>query len=141
MTALLLLAALGLSAADPAKPIQFAAEDVRWSDGPPSLPAGTKVAVLEGDPKQRGLFTMRLKVPGGAKIAPHWHPREERVTVLAGSVLVGFGATFDEKAGKRFPAGAFYVNPPKLPHFVWTDEEAVLQLTGMGPWALRYVKP
>lgn len=139
MRPLLLSALLALAAAAQA-PIQVLPEGVRWSDGPPSLPQGTKVAVLEGSPKRAGTFTMRLKVPPGARIAPHTHPRPERVTVLSGSVLVGFGETLDEAASKRFPAGSFYVNPPGLAHYVWTDEEAVLQLTGMGPWELNYLR-
>jgi hypothetical protein len=34
--------------------------DLKWSDGP--FP-GTRVAVLEGDPKSPGPLTMRLKLP------------------------------------------------------------------------------
>lgn len=135
-----LLLACALAFASDEK-IQLLPQDVRWADAPPALPAGTKVAVLEGTPKKAGTFTMRLKVPAGARIAPHWHPRPERVTVLSGSVLVGFGDTLDEKASKRFPAGSFYVNPPKVHHYVWADEEAVLQITGIGPWEIHYLKP
>jgi len=119
--------------------IQFNPEDLVWKEGPPTLPRGTKVAVLEGDPKKTELFTMRLRIPAGFKILPHWHPRDERVTVLSGSVHVGFGDVFDVKRGKFFRAGAYYVNPPKRSHFVWFDEEAVLQLTGMGPWEMHFL--
>jgi hypothetical protein len=31
-----------------------------WGPAPPTLPAGAKAAVLEGDPKQVGPFTMRV---------------------------------------------------------------------------------
>jgi hypothetical protein len=34
--------------------------EIQWKDGPVSLPAGAKVAVLEGDPSKEGFFTMRL---------------------------------------------------------------------------------
>src|SRR3954469_1831282 len=34
-------------------------DDVKWMDGPPSLPPGSKFAVLEGDPAKEGFFVMR----------------------------------------------------------------------------------
>ena len=42
-----------------------------WTDGPPSLPAGSKVAVMAGDPTKAGLFAMRLKLPADYRIPPH----------------------------------------------------------------------
>ena len=106
-----------------------------WNDAPPSMPKGTKIAVLEGSPQKPGLFTIRLKVPAGATIAPHTHPRDERVTVLSGKVAVTIaGAT------KTFEAGGFYVNPPGEVHSLTIEEESVLQLTCEGPWELKYVE-
>jgi hypothetical protein len=37
--------------------------------------------VLEGDPAKAGPFTLRLKTEG-YKIAPHYHPADEHVTVI-----------------------------------------------------------
>ena len=111
-----------------------------WKDAPPSMPKGTKMAVLEGDAKQPGLFTIRLKVPAGSKIAPHTHPRPERVTVLSGRVIVGFGKVADESKGTTFTSGGFYVNPPDEPHYLFIPEESVLQLTCEGPWVLTYIE-
>src|SRR5438045_3545287 len=51
--------------------------ELKWTDGPPSLPAGAKMAVLEGDPAMAGPFTMRVKMPAGYKIAAHFHPQIE----------------------------------------------------------------
>jgi len=56
---------------------------IDWKPAPPTLPKGAMVAVLEGDPKAAGMFTMRVKLPAGSIISPHWHPRDERVTVLS----------------------------------------------------------
>jgi len=44
--------------------------EIQWKDGPASLPAGAKVAVLEGDPSKEGFLTMRLLLPDGFKIPP-----------------------------------------------------------------------
>jgi len=111
-----------------------------WKDAPPSMPPGTKIAVLEGDTKKPGLFTIRLKMKAGAMIEPHTHPRPERVTVLSGKVRVGFGTTADETKGTVFRAGGFYVNPPNEPHYVFFEEDTVLQLTCEGPWVLKFLE-
>ena len=103
------------------------------------MPRGAKVAVLEGNPQKAGFFTMRLDLPPGARLEPHTHPADERVTVIAGTVHVGLGDKFDAKGGKTFTAGAFYVNPTPAPHFVWTDDGCVLQITGLGPWGIHYL--
>src|SRR5437867_1114243 len=119
------------------QPIQITT--VTWVDAPPTLPAGSKIAVMEGDPKHEGLFTMRVKIPSGAKIMPHYHPRAERVTVIWGEARLGFGDVFDPKKTRRFPAGSFYVNPPESHHFLFFPRTTVLQMTGEGPWELHYV--
>jgi quercetin dioxygenase-like cupin family protein len=124
----------------PAGAIQLAPDAVKWSAASPTMPPGTQAAVLEGDPKAKGLFTIRLKVPAGARIAPHWHPRDERVTVLSGTAAVGFGEAFDEKGLTRFAAGSFYVNPARSHHYVAFPEETIVQITGEGPWELHFLK-
>jgi quercetin dioxygenase-like cupin family protein len=105
------------------------------------MPRGAKIAVLEGDPKKPAFFTMRVKLPAGARLGPHTHPADERVTVISGSIHVAFGDKFDPAAGKVFSAGAFYVNPTPMPHFIWAEEECVLQMTGIGPWSVNYLEP
>jgi quercetin dioxygenase-like cupin family protein len=117
-------------------PIAFTSEAIVWKDGPPSLPAGAKLAVLEGDPREKGMFTIRVRVPAGAKLAPHWHPRDERVTLLSGAAELGFGSTAERSATKRYDAGSFYVNPPRAMHYLYFPEETVMQMTGEGPWEL-----
>jgi len=106
-----------------------------WTDAPPSMPKGTRIAVLEGSPAQPGLFTIRLQVPAGAKLAPHTHPRAERVTVLSGKAVV----TIEGKT-TAFGSGGFYVNPPNVPHSLEFPEETLMQLTCEGPWVLTYVE-
>src|SRR4051812_22228258 len=73
-------------------------DDIKWIDGPPSLPPGCKMVVLEGDPAKEGPFVMRAKMPDGYRIMPHTHPKDERVTVLSGALYMGTGEKFDEKA-------------------------------------------
>ena len=48
--------------------------------------------LLEGIPAAPGGdYTVRLKMPDGYWIAPHWHPRRENVTVILGTFKVGMG--------------------------------------------------
>jgi quercetin dioxygenase-like cupin family protein len=113
--------------------------DLQWADAPPSLPAGAKLAVIEGDPSKAGLFTMRLKAPANYRIPAHWHPADEHVTVISGTFYMGMGDKLDVAEGKGLGAGSFAVMPAKTQHFAYTNEEAVIQLHGVGPWGIHYV--
>src|SRR5687768_60006 len=61
----------------------YTPDDLEWRDGPPSIPDGAKMVLLEGDPSKEGYFAMRLQLPNGYKLPPHWHPNVERVTVIS----------------------------------------------------------
>jgi len=103
------------------------------------MPKGVSIAVLEGDPTQKGVFTLRLRTPPGFSLPLHTHPTDERVTVLEGSVSVGFGAARDDSSVRTFGPGSFYVNPPGVPHYVLSEQGAVLQITAEGPWRVDLV--
>jgi hypothetical protein len=115
------------------------ADEVAWMPCPPMLPAGCEMAVLEGDPKREMLFTVRFKTEGVLEMLPHWHPRNERVTILEGRVGVGFGDTVDREKVAWFGPGDYYVNARDAHHFVLIDEPSVLQITGIGPWTVSFV--
>jgi hypothetical protein len=110
--------------------------DWRVSD---TLPPGALVTVLEGDPSVEGFFTMRIKMPDGYRVPPHWHSRQERVTVLSGVLNLGQGDRFDAAATKPLPAGTYSSMPPGMTHFGWMSGETVLQLSTQGPWTITYV--
>lgn len=116
-------------------------DGIDWSPAPASLPPGSRVAVLEGDPSKPGPFTMRLWMPAGYRISPHFHPSDERVTVVSGSFWVGMGNSFDADAGTELPVGAYAALAPGVAHFAWTTQESVIQLNNIGPWSLTYVNP
>ena len=122
-----------------AAPIVVMADAVQWGPAPAVLPPGAKVAVLEGDPAKPGVFTMRLQMPDGYRIPPHYHPAMEHVTVISGTFMVGMGDTFDESQMKTLSAGSFGAIPPRMRHYAMAHGETVLQLHGTGPWRLVYV--
>jgi Domain of unknown function (DUF4437) len=119
----------------------YVPSEIAWKAGPESLPPGAKVAVLEGDPAKDGFFTIRLLLPDGYRVAPHWHPNVERLTIISGTVNLGTGDRFDAAATKTLPAGTYSAMPPKMTHFAWMTGETVLQLSSIGPWQVIYVDP
>lgn len=117
----------------------FASDDINWVAGPPSLPTGAMIAVLEGDPNKEGPFVFRVKVPHGYRIPPHTHPKLERITVISGTFHIGMGDTFDERAARAMPAGSYGYWPAGMKHFVWAEGETIVQFHGEGPWTINYV--
>ena len=119
----------------------YSVAETKWKDGPGSLPVGAKFAVLEGDPTKEGPFVMRILVPDGFIIPPHWHPKVERVTVISGVFNLGMGEKFDKSKTRKMTAGTFGFWPPEMRHFAWAKVKTVLQLHGVGPWTIVYVNP
>lgn len=119
----------------------FTPADMKWVDGPPSLPPGPKLAVLEGDPAKPGPFTIRLQFPDGYKIPAHTHPTVERVTVISGTFHMGTADKFDEAAGHELAAGSFTIMPAETKHFGWATGETVVQVQSTGPFVIKYVNP
>jgi len=115
--------------------------DVKWSDAPPSVPAGAQIAVLEGDPGKKGPFTVRFQAPDGYKVPPHTHPTAEKITVISGTMLLGQGAKFDETAMREMSTGSYSVMPAGMQHFVLMRGNTVIQISGDGPFAINYVNP
>ncbi|HVK90563.1 MAG TPA: cupin domain-containing protein [Mycoplana sp.] len=118
-----------------------APNDIKWAPAPKMLPAGAEAAILFGDPSKEGLFALRLKLPSGYAIPPHTHPAYEVVTVISGTSNLGMGEAADRGATKALPAGSFFALPPGMAHYVYFDEETVVQVTTNGPWGIKYVNP
>lgn len=115
--------------------------ELKWGDPPAVLGKGAKLAVLSGDPGAAGPYTIRLKLPAGYKISPHWHPTDENVTVIAGTFSLGQGEKFDRASMKTLTAGGYALLPAEMRHFAWTKGGATIQVHGMGPFVLNYVNP
>jgi hypothetical protein len=116
-------------------------DQVSYGPAPAVLPPGAELAVLEGKPAEPGPFTMRLRLPDGYRIPPHYHPAIEHETVLEGTFQVGMGDKFDPAALKALPAGTFPALSPGVHHFAQAKGKTVIQLHGVGPWKLVYVNP
>ena len=122
--------------------IATTADELKWGPAPPALPPGAELAVVSGDPsKAGGAFTIRAKFPDGYKVPPHWHPTDENVTVIQGTINIGMGDKFDESAAKQLPVGSFALMPRKMSHFAFASGETIVQIHGTGPFELNYVNP
>ncbi len=113
--------------------------ELTWTPGPPMLPPGASMAVIEGSFSKPGPFTVRLKFPANYRIAPHWHPVKVTVTVISGTFNMGFGDELAIDKGKMLPAGSIFEMPAKIHHFGWTSEETIIQEHGVGPLTVNYL--
>jgi quercetin dioxygenase-like cupin family protein len=129
----------GLALAQSDAPAPITPESLRWTS-PPNIP-GLRAAWVLGAEQKPGIYVLRVHLAAGARIPPHTHPDERNTTVLSGTIHVGFGATFDETRMVAVPAGAVYVAPAHVPHYVWArDGEAMYQESGIGPTATTIIK-
>ncbi len=116
--------------------------ETKWGPAPPSLPPGAQLAVLEGDPRMKGAtYTIRAKLPDGYKVPPHWHPVDENVTVLKGTLILGRGEKFNLKGAMELTAGTFSHMPKGMHHFAQAKGETIIQVHGVGPFEVHYVNP
>jgi len=103
---------------------------MNWSlQGGLALP-GLEQVNLVGDPARPGPYTVRLKFPKGFRIA-----------LLSGTHATGYGETFNVTNLKILPAGSFYTEPANVPHYIAIMEDAVLQVSGMGPSGRKLINP
>jgi quercetin dioxygenase-like cupin family protein len=112
--------------------------EMKWADVP-SLPAGAKIAVLEGPLNEAKPFTMRLKLPANYKIPAHYHSAIEHVTVITGTFHMGTGDKIDTAKTRPLKAGSVAIMQPNTRHFAWTKEATEIQVHGVGPWTITYV--
>jgi quercetin dioxygenase-like cupin family protein len=145
MKLLLVLTVLGaslLAVAPSSTQNAFTADKIPYETVPAFLPPGAQIAFLEGDPTgSKGDFTVRLKMPDGYRIAPHWHPYRENVTVLSGTLKFGMGDTFDASKMMSFGAGSFAYLDPDMHHYAMADGATIIQVHGPSPFKFNYINP
>jgi quercetin dioxygenase-like cupin family protein len=80
-------------------------------------------------------------MPAGYKIAPHWHPGDENVTVLSGTAAMGMGDTWDESKMQTVAAGGYVAIPAQMHHMFLAKTAVTIQVHGTGPFVVNYVNP
>jgi quercetin dioxygenase-like cupin family protein len=142
--AVVLVAAVGtalLAQAQSSQHVAVTANELKWGDPPPVFEKGAQFAVVSGDPGKSGIFVVRLKMPAGYRINPHFHPTDEHVTVLSGTFALGMGDKVDQASMKELPAGGYGLLPAQMHHYAMAKTECTVQVHGLGPFALTYVNP
>jgi quercetin dioxygenase-like cupin family protein len=105
-----------------------------------AFPPEARLAVVIGHPGEPGLYVIRVKLPGGARMMPHRHPENRIYTVMSGIFYIGVGDTFDGEAVTAYPPGSVVLLPGNTPHFHWAKSgEYVTQVMGTGPLGIEYM--
>jgi quercetin dioxygenase-like cupin family protein len=120
----------------------FTPDQIPFAPAPPFLNPGAQLAVLEGDPTaSSGEYTVRLKMPDGYRIAPHFHPLRENVSVISGTFKLGMGDEFEVHKMDAFTAGSFAFLDPNMHHFAMACGETIVQVHGQSPLQFNYINP
>lgn len=135
--------AVGVPTDSDVQPAAANLADVKFGDGPPILPKGFQIAVLEGTPpfSEPKSFAFLLKFPKNYVVPPHTHAVEERVTVLKGTLNLGDGDKVDKKKTKPLKVGGVVAVPAGGSHYAWTSEETIVHVQGVGPFGITYRNP
>jgi len=105
--------------------------EIKWVRNP----AGTnEQAILYGHPAKPGPYVVRIKWLPGNMSRPHFHPNVRFFVVISGTWWMGTGETFDPDSTVPAPAGSYVIHYANKIHYDGAkDEEAVIQVWGMGP--------
>jgi quercetin dioxygenase-like cupin family protein len=107
----------------------------------PGFDPGMKIAVINGNPEATGPYTLRLSFPDGYRFPAHFHPMDENVTVLSGTLLLAMGDRADDAKLKAYGTGDFLHMPATRPHFGGARGATVIQLHGQGPFKIELAQP
>ncbi len=111
--------------------------ELTWRD----MGEGVQFAPITGSERTEGVYVYRVTFPKGHRNVPHIHSDERVITVLQGSLYIGYGSIFDEQNMKKLTAGSVFTEPKDQPHYVWAkDETVVIQVTGTGMSRRTYVE-
>jgi quercetin dioxygenase-like cupin family protein len=106
-------------------------KDIKWV----SNAAGTnEQAILFGDPAKPGPYVVRIKWLPGNFSKPHFHNSDRFFVVVSGTWWVGTGNKFNKDEAFPVPAGSYVIHKGGQIHFDGAkDEEAIIQVSGIGP--------
>jgi quercetin dioxygenase-like cupin family protein len=113
--------------------------NLHWTAGPPSLPAGARMAVVSGDPTKPGPFEIQLDLPNGFTVAPHYHPTDEHQTVLRGAFGHGMGDKTNRKSMTWLRRGQSGVIPANAHHYAMARGRTIVAVSSTGPFVVTYV--
>ena len=140
LSAGLIAATIGVAVAQDGH-VMSTPKDLKWGSPPPVFEKGASFTLVSGDPGKEGLYVVRLKMPAGYRINPHWHPTDEHVTVISGTFALGMGEKFDKSTMTELPVGGYALLPAQMRHYAMAKTASIVQVHGTGPFVLTYVNP
>jgi quercetin dioxygenase-like cupin family protein len=82
--------------------------------------------------RQAGPFTIRLSLPSGFEVPPHFHPVDEHQTLISGRIGHGMGDTVDVKSVKWLRPGQSITLPANAHHYVRTRGRTLVEVSAVG---------
>ena len=110
-------------------------------DTPIEMTPGPKIVQVHGDVTKDGLYCLRLRISPGTSYPPHRHPFDQYVTVLKGTLIIGFGEDADLTRMDTVKAGGFLVIGERRVHYEQFPEETIVQIHGLEPLQTEFIKP
>ena len=77
------------------------------SDNTVYIDAGRSADLQEG--MKSGKFTIQLKMPSNYAVPAHWHPTDEKVTLVSGKLAYGMSDRLDKANAEALAEGASVV--------------------------------
>ena len=102
------------------------------------MPPGVQVAILAGNPQEKGHFVARVKFPANYIVPAHSHLIPEYDTVISGTYYLGEGKVADANKGIALNQGDFAYIPAHSDHYGYTKQETIIQISSDGPWGMVY---
>jgi quercetin dioxygenase-like cupin family protein len=114
-------------------------EEIDWKPFA-AFPPSVRLAVVVGEPLQKGPYTIRVKVPRNVKLMPHRHPEDRIYTVISGIFYIGLGDRFDAEKLAAYPPGTVIILPGNTSHFHWAKSgDYITQVAAIGPLGIEYI--
>ena len=111
-------------------PTRVSPADLQWGE----TPGEVTFVDIAGDNETPGLYAYRVRFPDRFRNEAHFHPDDRLVTVMSGTLHMGYRNQFDEDALRALPAGSVWTEPANQTHFVWAQNgEVIIQVVGVGP--------
>jgi hypothetical protein len=103
-------------------------------------PMGVDGEVVSGDPhKPGGIYVIHIRELPGMIVPPHFHPEDEHVTIVQGKWELAHGEIFDRSRLRPLTVGAYSFMPKQMPHFAYSEDGAILQVFGVGPFKQTFL--
>jgi hypothetical protein len=91
--------------------------------------------VVSGDPTKPGAqYVIRIYNDANFIVLPHWHPEDEHITVVKGTLGLGSGDTFDRSSLQEMNVGDYALVPKQMPHYIWSKTATIILVHGIGPF-------